>query len=286
MSRRALLGGAVGVALAAPQSANADVTIPPVLYVSHGSPLFLPGNEGRRNELAAWGARLARPRGIVVMTPHYGSRRIEIGHTGTGVALYDLPATFRRLLPPDLTYATPPNDDLSRRVEDVLGGPQTVARGDRAGFDHTTWMPLACLFPAADAPVLEVAYPYVPERDLFALGAKLAPLRGEGVLFVASGQVTHNLAMPFGDVTPPPWARDFDAWAAEVAGTRDIDALLDWRAKAPAADLAHPDDGGHYRVLLAAMSVGLGGSLPARVMTFPVTGFEATMSKRCIQMAT
>ena len=285
ISRRALLGGAVGAALALPRIASAQEALPPVLYVSHGSPIFLPGNETRRGELAAWGARLTRPRGIVVMTPHYGARRLEIGRIGTGVAFYDLPLRFRSLLPKDLTYATPPNDDLARHVEEVLGGPQHVARGERAGFDHTTWMPLACLFPQANAPVLEVAYPYVSERDLFALGSKLAPLRREGVLFVASGQVTHNLAMPFGETAPPPWAREFDGWAAETVTARDVDALVDWRAKAPAVDLAHPDDGGHYRVLLAALGVALGGPQTARTTTFPVTGFEATMSKRCIEMA-
>jgi 4,5-DOPA dioxygenase extradiol len=278
--------GAAGAALSAPRVASAEGVLPPVLYVSHGSPLFLPGNEARRSELAAWGARLTRPRGIVVMTPHYGTRRLEIGRVGTGVAFYDLPLRFRALLPKDLSYATPPNDDLARRVEEILGGPQHVARGDRTGFDHTTWMPLSCLFPQANVPVLEVAYPYVSEGDLFALGSKLAPLRREGVLFLASGQVTHNLAMPFGETTPPSWAREFDGWAAEAITARNVDALVDWRAKAPGVELAHPDDGGHYRVLLVALGVALGGPQATRATTFPVAGFEATMSKRCVEMTT
>ncbi|MGH7440004.1 MAG: DODA-type extradiol aromatic ring-opening family dioxygenase [Polyangiaceae bacterium] len=284
MSRRAVLGGAVGAALAIPRIAIGDPAMPPVLYVSHGSPLHLPGNETRRKELAAWGARLARPRGIVVMTPHFGTRRLEIGHVGAGVALYDLPPRFRSLLPQGLGYATPPNDELARLVEDLLGGPRIVPRGDRDGFDHTTWMPLSCLFPDAGVPVLEIAYPYLPERDLFDLGAKLGPLRREGVVFVASGQITHNLAMPFGEATPPPWAREFDAWAAESVAAHDVDGLVDWRARAPAVDLAHPDDGGHYRVLLVALGVALAGPQTARAIAFPVTGFEATMSKRGIEM--
>jgi 4,5-DOPA dioxygenase extradiol len=286
VSRRAVLGGALGVTLGSSRAAHAGTTSPPVLYVSHGSPLFLPGNEARRGALGSWGVGLARPRGIVVMTPHYASRRLELGHTGRGRALYDLPGPIQRRLPPRLEYATPPSESLAEQVEALVSGSTPVSRGQRGGFDHTTWMPLSCLFPAADVPTLEISYPYLPEPDLFALGQKLAPLREEGVLFVASGQVTHNLATFSPDSAPPPWAREFDAWTAESVTRQDVDALVDWRRKAPGVELAHPDDGGHYRVLLVALGVALGSARSARTVRFPITGFEATMSTRCMEMAT
>jgi 4,5-DOPA dioxygenase extradiol len=62
----------------------------------------------------------------------------------------------------------------------------------------------------------------------------------------------------------------------------DVDALIDWRAKAPAAYVAHPDDGGHYRVLLVALGYALGTG-GAALATFPVTGFEEGLSKRCVE---
>ena len=282
VTRRSALAGALGLTLA--RRALAADEPSPVLYVSHGSPLFLPGNDGRRAELVAWGSRLPRPRGIVAMTPHVASRRLELGPIGPGVALYDLPRAFRSLIPPNLGYATPPNDDLARLVEGHLGGPSAVVKSARPGFDHTTWMPLSCLFPRADVPTIELSYPYVRDRDLFELGRRLAPLRDEGITFVASGQVTHNLAMFDPAAAAPPWARDFDAWTSERVVAEDVDALIDWRSKAPAVDLAHPDDGGHYRVLLVALGVAVGGARVARRVTFPVTGFEASMSKRCIEL--
>ncbi|MGO9838619.1 MAG: DODA-type extradiol aromatic ring-opening family dioxygenase [Polyangiaceae bacterium] len=291
MTRRRLLAAAAAAGLsAASRAAHAAdavaATAPaPVLFVSHGGPLFLPGNEARVAELKAWGATLARPRGIVVMTPHYGTRRVGMGRVGGGVALYDLPGPIARLVPPGLEYATPPNDALAARVADLLGPAAPVVRGQRAGFDHTTWMPLRCLFPAADVPVLEIGYPYVPDAELFAMGRRLAALRREGVLFVASGQMTHNLAaLDFGALPAPApaWSREFDAWTSERLTAGAADALVDWRNKAPANDLAHPDDGGHFRVLLVA----LGLALEARGATavFPVTGFDGPMSKRCVQL--
>jgi hypothetical protein len=134
--------------------------------------------------------------------------------------------------------------------------------------------------PRKDSPDPREAYPYVDERATFALGEKLAPLRGEGILFVASGGMTHNLAMPFGGPVPS-FAAEFDAWATEALARRDVDALVDWRQKAPASLLAHPDDGGHFRVLFAALGVATGDGHA----TFPITGFEGSLSTRCVELA-
>ena len=287
LSRRSLLGAGVGVALTARlgRVARADPDAPaPVLYVSHGAPLFGAADPSRIRELTAWGARLAKPRGIVVMTPHFAARHAELGATGTGFAMYNLPPALKRRLPPDLEYATPPSESLATRIEAILGG--RIARPERRGFDHTTWMPLKCLFPAADVSVLEISYPYVTDAALFALGRRLAPLRDEGILFLASGGMTHNLASVTlgGTAAPPAWSVEFDAWAAGELAKRSVDALVDWRRKAPASSLAHPDDGAHYRVLLVALGVALGAKTAAREAAFPVTGFEDTLSKRCVEL--
>ena len=193
ITRRDCLGAAIGLAVAgSARPLRAAPARAPVLYVSHGAPIFAINDPARIAELRAWGARLPKPRGIVAMTPHYGSRRFEVGSTGPGLALYDLPDSIKRRVPPGLDYATPPSAALAGRVDSLLGAGAPVARGDRPGFDHTTWMPLRCLFPDADVPVLEVAYPYVPEAEAFAIGRRLAALRDEGVVFMASGGMTHE----------------------------------------------------------------------------------------------
>jgi 4,5-DOPA dioxygenase extradiol len=281
IARRAFLGGAaLGVAAAlAPGLARAASGRMPVAYVSHGVPLFMPGNEGRRAALRAWAERLPKPRAILVMTPHFASRALSLGMTREGFAWYDLPTQFKRMLPQDLEYRTPASAALGARVADLLDAPVQHAE-ERRGFDHTTWMPLKAMFPAADVPVLEIAYPYVTEAQVFALGKKLAPLRDEGVLFVASGGMTHNLAMGV-EGPAPSFATDFDAWAAESLARCDVDALLDWRHRAPASLLAHPDDGAHFRVLLVALGVASG----AARATFPITGFESALSLRCVELA-
>ena len=280
VSRRSMLGGAL--ALSVSKLSHAQASPAPVLYVSHGAPLMVPGNEARVAALREWGARMAKPQAIVVMTPHFAARDVQLGPTHAGFGMFNLPLHFKRLIPQNLDYPTPPSDALATRLEALLGGP--VRRNpERRGFDHTTWMPLLALFPAADVPVLELGYPYLPEAQAFALGERLAPLRDEGVLFLASGGMTHNLGMMTG--ATPSAITEFDAWASECIQKKDADALIDWRSKAPASDLAHPDDGAHFRVLHVAMGVALHARSAITNISFPIAGFEGALSKRCVQLS-
>lgn len=278
ISRRALLAAGASLAVSRPLRA---ATRPPVLIVSHGAPLFMPGQETRRRQLSAWGERLPPPSAIIVMTPHYGTRALSLGQTGPGFAWYDLPNHLKRRLPQDLEYPSPPATELAEHLEATLGHalPHNLTR---RGLDHTTWMPLLCLYPRAAAPVLELSFPYHPDPEIFALGHKLAPLRDAGVLFLASGGFTHNLALDLDGPTPS-FAREFDDWARDAFARRDADALLDWRARAPAAELNHPDDGGHFRVALFALGAAL-GSNPATAVSFPIAGFDGGLSIRCVEI--
>jgi 4,5-DOPA dioxygenase extradiol len=289
LSRRAVLAlGAAAVLRSKVAWCEDEVTPAPAIFVSHGSPLFLPGNEARVAELRAWGATLKRPRGVVVMTPHFAARQLQIGASGPGFAMYNLPGGIKRRLPQDLEYATPASNAVAARLDALLG--PGVARPERRGFDHSSWMPMKALLPRADVPMVELGYSYITPKEAFALGKKLAPLRDEGVLFVASGGMTHNLAAAVipGDgaasVPAPSWAREFDAWAAERLLTSAVDDLIDYRNKAPGAELAHPDDGAHFRVLLVALGVALFARAPSKKTRFPVTGFESALAKRCVEL--
>lgn len=258
----------------------------PVAYVAHGGPQ-LAVDRTRGAALAKWAASIPKPSAIVVFTPHYRARGFEIGRVGRGHALYSFPSRMRSTLPPDLEFATPPNDAAVARVRALLGARGAVGEGGRPGFDHTSWMPLRHMFPNADVPVVEIAMPFANERALFDMGRALAPLRREGFLVVASGNLTHNLATVFGDAHDEvaPWAEEFDAWVAKALSGGDVAALLDWRRAAPKADLAHPDDGGHFRALLVALGAALEGDRVGRVRFFE-EGFElGSSSKRGIELA-
>jgi 4,5-DOPA dioxygenase extradiol len=138
------------------------------------------------------------------------------------------------------------------------------------------------MYPAADVPVLQLSLPSLDPREVLAVGRALAPLRGEGVLVMGSGFLTHNLhriAWQPGAATPA-WAEEFDAWAAEAIARLDLDALLDFEAKAPAARIALPTTE-HYVPLLAAAGAGFD---EPRAPSFPITGFWlGSLTRRSVQ---
>lgn len=262
----------------------------PVGYVAHGSPLLL-ADKLRGAELAAWGASMPKPKGIVVVTPHYRSMLVQIGHVGPGFGMYNLPDWILKQTP-KASYNSPDNTALAKRVTELLEFWWRVEPStNRIGVDHTTWIPLFHMFPKADIPVVEIAMPFFREQDLLVLGHSLRALRNEGVLILASGTMTHNLAAADleGKTSLPEWSRSFDAWAKQTIDARDVMGLTNWRQLAPNAEVAHPDDGGHYRVLLVAVGAALiHGSDPPTFQSakFPVEGFElGNLSKRCVELA-
>src|SRR5205807_9182982 len=137
---------------------------------------------------------------------------------------YGFPERFYRL-----RYASPGAPELAARVRQLV--PVHVDEPER-GQDHGSYVPLLCMYPAADIPVLQVSLPTMDPRALFDLGRALAPLRAENVLIIGSGFITHNLRALALRQTPA-WASEFDAWTADVIARRDHDALLDYRARAP-----------------------------------------------------
>jgi 4,5-DOPA dioxygenase extradiol len=118
-------------------------------------------------------------------------------------------------------------------------------------------------------------------RQLFDIGRKLAPLRDSGVLIVGSGFFTHNLrAMNTGGGVSPVMA-EFDHWGQEVLSSGDIDALLDFTHKAPAARLAHPRTE-HFAPLFVTLGSVSGDLSGARTV---IDGFWFGLAKRSIEVA-
>jgi 4,5-DOPA dioxygenase extradiol len=136
------------------------------------------------------------------------------------------------------------------------------------------------MYPGADVPVLQVSMPRLDPQELFELGQTLAPLREEGVLVFGSGFLTHNMRYAFRPGIPA-WAKDFDAWAEDALSRFDVDALVDFRAKAPAAGMALPTWEHYAPVLVAAGAV----TEAQPKTTFPITGWwmDGAFTKRSVQ---
>jgi 4,5-DOPA dioxygenase extradiol len=250
----------------------------PTLFVAHGAPPLL--DDARWvNELHRWAGDLARPRGILMLSAHWEQRPVTIGATTPVPLVYDFygfPERYYRQ-----QYAAPGAPDLAERVRAALA-PEPVVKDPARGLDHGAYVPLVAMYPEADVPVLQVSLPTLDPVPLFALGRRLAPLRDEGVLVVGSGFLTHNLrAVDWGpDPAVPSWATEFDAWAAEVLARRDVDALLDYRQRAPGVRVALPTHE-HFVPVVVALAAAVDDPGP---VTFPIEGFWlGSMTRRSVQ---
>jgi 4,5-DOPA dioxygenase extradiol len=169
-------------------------------------------------------------------------------------------------------YPAPGSPELAKRVRE-LTGPDVVADEASWGLDHGTWSVLCHVFPEANIPVVQLS---VDERQPpefhFELGRRLGPLRDEGVLVCASGNLIHNLhtyAWGKHDVEPFDWALRFEAAARTIIESGDFSPLVDYEALGRDARLSAPTPD-HYLPLLYV----LGAARDGDEASFPVEGFD------------
>ena len=255
----------------------------PTVFLSHGAPP-LADNRRWTTELAAWGQNLPKPRSILVVSAHWESAPLTLGAITAVPLLYD----FYGFAPHyyDVAYPAPGAPQLADSVVKMLGGPgRPIHRDSERGLDHGAYVPLVEMYPDADVPVLQISMPTLDPGDLFQIGQLLAPLRDEGVLILGSGFSTHNLrAVDLGaptDAEPPAWSSEFDLWMDQALTAGDLDVLIDFEAKAPAASIAHPRTE-HFAPLFVALGATVDG--PSNVET-AIDGFWYGLSKRSIQLS-
>ncbi|WP_067689878.1 dioxygenase family protein [Nocardia jejuensis] len=247
----------------------------PVLYLSHGAPP-LADHARWPAELAAWSSELPRPTAILIISAHWEAAPIAFGATTTVPLTYDFggfPEKYYRV-----RYAAPGAPALAAKVRALLGS--GVAEVPDRGLDHGAYVPLKEMYPDADVPVLQLSMPTLDPTRLLEIGRTLAPLREEGVLIVGSGFFTHNLrALTADDEHAHGFMAEFDAWGREALAENDLDALLDFENKAPAAHLAHPRTE-HFAPLF--VSLGAGEADLDRQRTV-IDGYWLGLSRRSIQ---
>lgn len=224
----------------------------PTLFISHGSPLFAlrPGRLGPA--LATLGQRLPRPRAVVVVSPHWMRPTLEVSTAASRETMHDFGGFPRPLY--ELDYPAPGAPELAEAVVAELARHGLDARVNAArARDHGAWVPLMHLYPAADVPVIQVSQPSAPSPlALLELGQALAPLRQAGMLLIGSGSLTHNLRDLGDERHVQPYAAEFAGWVWERLQAGDLDALLDYRQRAPGAVRAHPTDE-HFLPLFFAL---------------------------------
>ena len=236
----------------------------PVLFVSHGSPMFALEAGETGPALTRWGQALRQRhpglRGVVILSPHWMAHGVEAMAHAQPPTWHDFggfpPALYR------LQYPAPGAPVLAQQVQARLAqaGIAAMLNPERP-LDHGAWVPLMHLLPQADVPVVQLALPVDADaRAVYALGQALQDLRSQGVLLVGSGSMTHNLREFFGgERQAASYVVEFSRWVEQQVQAGAIDALLDWQQQAPHALRAHPTDE-HFLPLYFALGAGAGST--------------------------
>ncbi len=265
-----------------PQPELADQRMP-VIYLSHGAPP-LADDPVWTSQLADWAAAMPQPNSILMVSAHWENDPLTVSATTTVPLYYDFwgfPEQYYQV-----KYPAPGAPELAGQVAGLLADPDhPIYQDPERGLDHGAYVPLVEMYPEANVPVLQISMPTLDPKVLFSIGQRLAPLRDSGVLIVGSGFSTHNLremnwhAGP--DAHPPTWSSEFDDWLDGTLASGNVDDLLDFQAKAPAASLAHPRTE-HFAPLFVSLGASLVGGAQSKSV---VDGFWFGLSKRSVEFA-
>lgn len=232
----------------------------PTLFVSHGAPTLAIEENDTTRFLKSLGKELSRPRAILCVSAHWGTRVPVVSAAERPETIHDFGGFPEELY--RMRYPAPGAPELAWRALELLkeAGIESQVSTDR-GLDHGAWIPLKLIYAEADVPVAQLSVQPQSRPDAhFRLGQALVQLRREGVLILATGSATHNLSL-IGRESD--WARQFDDWLYEKITHGAYDELLEYRRLAPHAEMAHPTDE-HLLPLFVAAGAGAAAATGGR----------------------
>lgn len=230
----------------------------PVIFSGHGSPMLALDDTEVTRGLKKIGdkviAEFGKPKAILAVSAHWYVRGTFIQDAENPKQVYDMYGFPKELY--DFKYPVKGDPILAGRVEELLG--ERVEVNNQWGIDHGTWTVLCHMFPKADIPVVQLSVDRtLGTDDIYNIGKSLAPLRDEGYLIFASGNVVHNLSLvDWDNPNGSPECVRFNDTVKEYVLQRNDRAVMDYQS-IPDADYAVPTPE-HYLPLIYMLGAAEG----------------------------
>lgn len=231
----------------------------PVVFAGHGSPMNAIEDNRWSRGFAALAGLIPRPRAILAISAHWYVDGTYVMVNAAPRTIHDFGGFPRPLY--EIEYPASGHADLARDVVELLSEERAAPSTDW-GLDHGTWSVLRWMYPAADVPVIQLSIDrrQGPQHHID-VGRALAPLRAEGILILASGNIVHNLPdavtrMRSSNTETPDWAHRFDDDVKRVLEQHDGYALRGLWLDSEFGRLAHPTPDHWFPLLYAAGASG------------------------------
>ena len=240
----------------------------PAIFFGHGSPMNTLEDNRYTQAWTRLGTMTGKPKAILAISAHWYTRGTAVTAMEKPKTIHDFYGFPQELF--DVEYPAPGDPALAERVRKLLT-PMNVGLDQSWGLDHGTWSVLKHAFPKAEVPVVQLSIDATqPAAFHYELGARLAPLREEGVLIAGSGNVVHNLRVMGRDGgSPYDWAVRFNDYVRDALATQQYQRLVAYEEAGEDARLSVPTPE-HYLPLLYV----LGAQRPGETAAVAVDGLE------------
>jgi 4,5-DOPA dioxygenase extradiol len=213
----------------------------PAAFIGHGNPMNALENNEYTNAWRRFGEEIGKPRAVLCVSAHWFINASAVTAMTDPRTIHDFYGFPRALF--DFEYPAPGSPAVASEVIETAAPLWVGLDEDSWGLDHGTWAVLCHVLPDADVPVVQLAIDATkPLEYHIDLGARLAPLRQQGVVIVGSGNVVHNLpAVQFNRPDGFDWAYRFDESARAILLNRpgdlgDLAGHRDYAAAVPTPD--------------------------------------------------
>ncbi|MDD3265602.1 MAG: 4,5-DOPA dioxygenase extradiol [Burkholderiales bacterium] len=221
----------------------------PALFIGHGSPMNAIENNEITREWQKLGELLPTPRAILVISAHWYITDTALTYQDNNQTIHDFYGFPEELA----TYSYPSisSKSIAAEIKDILGSGIDLL-SDKWGLDHGAWSVLTHIYSKPTMPILQLSINIqkTPQWH-FELGQKLAKLREQGIMLIASGNIVHNLSLlswhkpNLGN----DWAIEFDNKVIELIQARNFEPLINYQQLTASALMAVPTPE-HYLPLL------------------------------------
>jgi 4,5-DOPA dioxygenase extradiol len=251
-----------------------------VIFLSHGGgPLPLLGDKGHQHLIdfiQKVTPTFKIPSAILVISAHWEEDKPTITSGAFPNLIYDYYGFPKAAY--EIQYPAPGSPALANKIYCLLESANIEAKLDsQRGFDHSLFVPLKMMYPAANIPCVELSLVNTLNAEHhIQIGKALAQLRDENVLIIGSGSSFHNMQAFFAESTLETQSKNaaFEAWLIDTCAnskytqTEREYKLSHWE-EAPFARYCHPKE---EHLLPLLVCCGVAGAAAREVYEFEILG--------------